>query len=187
MELVVVIAILAILGTFAFIGVSSYARDARDAKRIENVLMVSKSFDTLIAADALINTNGTATGTNISIVGSGITLTGYYGKLNDALLNSLKVYSNDLTTYDGFQQYTYTYIPSGSLGKRYQVMAMLESSKNIQTAFVPDFLTTAYAATSSGYVYIRGNFTSTGNIVGLIPDPTAWDNKTPTGGVKSFS
>lgn len=85
-ELIVVISILTILGTVAFISVSGYLSNSRDSKRVSNTDIIAKGFDVALAAGTLVNTSKTATGYNFAIVGSGLTMTGYYGIVNDTLL-----------------------------------------------------------------------------------------------------
>lgn len=102
-------------------------------------------------------------------------MTGYYGDTNIRLLTSLHVFGNNLTTNDGFQSYKYGYYPSNN---KYQVLALLEDKGNLAENM--NLLDSAYAdTTSTGYVYIKGNFTSTGGVNSLIPDPILWDTTTP--------
>lgn len=98
-------------------------------------------------------------------------MTGYYGDINTRLLVSLKVSGNDLTTNDGFQTYKYSYYPTNN---KYQVLALLEDSSNL--SYNTDIIDRAYADTQTGgYVYIKGNFTATGGILGLLPKPLSWE------------
>lgn len=85
-ELIVVIAILSILGVVAFMSVSGYMSNSRDSQRISNVDVIAKGFDVALAAGTPVNTSKTATGYNFAIIGSGLTMTGYYGTMNDTLL-----------------------------------------------------------------------------------------------------
>lgn len=85
-ELIVTLSIIAILGTIAFVSVNGYLSNSRDAGRIANVDIMAKGFDVTLAAGTLINTSKTATGYNFVITGSGLTMTGYYGVVNDTLL-----------------------------------------------------------------------------------------------------
>ncbi len=186
-ELIVVISILAILGTIAFISASGYLSSSRDSKRISNAALIAKGFDIAFAAGTFVNTSKTSTGYNISLVGSGLTMTGYYGIINDTLLQSIKVMGNDTAVYDGFQEYRYGYFPNE---KKYQVLATLENPENAKSAFIlPSFVSQAFAASGAvGYAFIKGNFTATGEINNLVVDAAAWDTE-PIGadGIKTFS
>ncbi|MDP2104335.1 MAG: InlB B-repeat-containing protein, partial [Candidatus Gracilibacteria bacterium] len=177
-ELIVTITIVAILGTIAFTQMGSFQKDARDSKRITNISTIAAGFDINIAAGKLINTSETSTGYNIVITGSTFTMTGYYGQVNNKLLDSLKVYSKDITTTTDYP-YSYSYFPTE---KKYQVSSFLENSSNLPTAayFGDRIINQTYAdTTSTGYVYIKGNFSATGGINSLIPDTTAWTTVTP--------
>jgi len=179
-ELIVVITILAILGTFWFMAFSGYQKDARDGKRITNVSTIAQWFDINMAAGRLINTSETSTGYNIVITGSTFTMTGYYWAINNTLLNSLKVYSKDITTTTDYP-YSYSYFPTE---RKYQVSSFLEDSSNLPTAM--NFIDQAYAETSTGYVFVKGNFSATGGINSLIPDTTVWTNAPITNGLKTI-
>jgi len=185
-ELIVVISILVVLGTIAIISVSGYMSNARDGKRVSNTALISKGFDIAIAAGTLVNTSKTATGFNFSIVGSGLTMTGYYGIINDTLLGSLKVNGKDTATYDGFQEYRYSYFPNE---KKYTVLATLENPDNARSAFIlPSMIDQAFAATgATGYAFMKGNFTATGGINSLVVDGATWNGATPVNGVETFS
>ena len=174
MELIVVITILAILGTIGFMAFSRYQKDARDGKRITNVSTIAQWFDINMAAGKLINTSETSTGYNIVITGSTFTMTGYYWQVNNTLLNSLKVYSKDITTTTDYP-YSYSYFPTE---RKYQVSSFLENSDNLPTAM--NFIDQAYAETSTGYVFVKGNFSATGGINSLIPDAVVWEAEIPT-------
>lgn len=185
-ELIIVISILAVLGTIAFISVSGYISNSRDSKRISNAALIAKGFDIAFAAGTFVNTSKTSTGYNIALIGSGLTMTGYYGVINDTLLQSIKVMGNDTAVYDGFQEYRYSYFPNE---KKYQVLATLENPENARSAFIlPSFVNQAFAASGSvGYAFIKGNFTSTGEINNLVVDASAWDNEPIVDGIKTFS
>ena len=185
-ELIVVISIIAVLGTIAFISVGGYMSSSRDSKRVTNTAMISKGFDVIIAQGVPANTAKTATGYNFSVVGTGLTMTGYYGIINDTLLQSIKVMGNDIATYDGFQEYRYSYFPNE---KKYQVFATLENPENARiTLSLPDVIDKAFAATTgSGYPYIKGNFTATGGITSLVVDGQKWTTVEPVAGLKVFS
>lgn len=183
MELIVVITILSILGALAFFGFTGYQRSARDATRIANVSLISKAMSLSLITDAPIDTSGTSASPNIAFVGSGLTLTGYYGPLNDRFLNSLNIFDTDLTISSDFP-YSYSYIPKQRL---YQIMGILESSPSASRL---DFSTAAYAETNApnNYVFIRGNFVMTGSIVGIIPSSLDWSTALPdANGIKTIS
>lgn len=183
MELIVVITILSILGTLAFFGFTGYQSSARDATRMANVSLISKAMSLSLITDTSIDTSGTSASPNIVLVGSGLTLTGYYGPLNNRFLNSLNIFDTDLTISSDFP-YSYSYIPKQRL---YQIMGILESSPSASKL---NFPTTAYAETNApdNYVFIRGNFIMTGSIVGIIPSSFDWSNALPdANGVKTIS
>lgn len=175
-ELIVVITILAILGTIGFIAAGGYQKNARDSKKISNIATIVKGFEISLVKEKPIDTSETSTGENIVISGSGLTMTGYYGNVNEKLLNSLSVFSRDLTMGDGLP-YQYSYFPKN---RKYQVLGTLEDFNNVPQllGFLFD---RAYAdsETSTGYVYIKGNFVSTGSINSLFPDPTVWSETPP--------
>ena len=185
-ELIVVISILAVLGTIAFTSISGYISNSRDSKRISNAALISKGFDIAFAAGTFVNTSKTSTGYNIALVGSGLTMTGYYGVVNDTLLQSIKVMGNDTAVYDGFQEYRYSYFPNE---KKCQVLATLENPENARSAFIlPSFVNQAFAASGSvGYAFIKGNFTSTGEINNLVVDASMWEVEPIVDGIKTFS
>lgn len=106
-------------------------------------------------------------------------MTGYYGPVNTQLIDSLKVFGEGLIVYDGFQQYNYSYFPREYM---YQVMATLESTPGTQSAYLfsPHIIDTVYATTQTGgYAYIKGNFSQTGGIISITPDPSVWETRTP--------
>ncbi|MDP2103845.1 MAG: prepilin-type N-terminal cleavage/methylation domain-containing protein [Candidatus Gracilibacteria bacterium] len=179
-ELIVTITILAILGTFGFMAFSGFQKDARDGKRITNVSTIASAFDINMAAGKLINTSETSTGYNIVITGSTFTMTGYYGQVNNTLLNSLKIYSKDITTTTDYP-YSYSYFPTE---KKYQISSFLENSSNLPTAMY--FIDQVYAETSTGYVFVKGNFTATGGVNSLIPDAVVWEAAPATDGLKTI-
>lgn len=185
-ELIVVISILAILGAIAFVSFGGYLSSSRDSKRISNAGLISKGFDIALVAGTLINTSKTSTGYNIVLVGSGLTMTGYYGIVNDTLLGSLKVNGKDVATYDGFQEYRYGYYPND---KKYQVFATLENAENAKSVFIlPSLINQAFAATdSTGYAFLKGNYTATGGINNLVVDGATWNGTTAVNGVTTFS
>lgn len=115
-------------------------------------------------------------------------MTGYYGPINNRLMDSLKVFGDGIVGYDGFQQYAYSYFPIGNM---YQVIATLEAAPGAQAYLSPPIaVDTAYAATQTGgYIYIKGNFVQTGGVVSITPDPSVWDTRTPdpTLGTRTFS
>ncbi|MDP2103350.1 MAG: InlB B-repeat-containing protein, partial [Candidatus Gracilibacteria bacterium] len=159
----------------AFTQMGSFQKDARDSKRITNISTIAGAFDINMAAGKLINTSETSTEYNIVITGSTFTMTGYYGQINNKLLDSLKVYSKDITTTTDYP-YSYSYFPTE---KKYQVSSFLENSSNLPTTahFIDRIINQTYAdTTSTGYAYIKGNFSATGGINSLIPDTTAWTN-----------
>jgi len=179
----VIITIISILGTLSFFGLAGYQRSARDATRIANVSLIAKAMSLSLITDTPIDTSGTSASPNIALVGSGLTLTGYYGPLNNRFLNSLNIFDTNLTISTDFP-YSYSYIPKQRL---YQIMGILESSPSVSRL---DFSNTAYAETSApnNYVFIRGNFIMTGSIVGIIPSSLDWSTTLPdVNGVKTIS
>ena len=172
-ELIVVITILAVLGTIGLVSFSGFQKNARDSKRVSNVATITKGFDIAIASGKRINTSETATGANITLEGSGVNMTGYHGIINNALLVSLKVHSKDIIESTD-TPYTYSYFPNE---RYFQVTGFLEDSSNLPN--VLGFIDLAYAEDAdTGFVYIKGNFTATGGINSLIPDPIVWSGAT---------
>lgn len=114
-------------------------------------------------------------------------MTEYYGIVNDTLLQSIKVFGKDIAVYDGFQEYRYGYFPNE---KKFQVLATLENAENARSVFIiPSIINQTFAASlpPTGYAYIKGNFTSTGDINNLVVDGATWNGKTPVNGIKNFS
>lgn len=113
-------------------------------------------------------------------------MTGYYGVVNDALLESIKVSGKDTVAYDGFQEYRYSYFPNE---KKYQILATLENPENTRSVFhIPSIIDQAFAASGSvGYAFVKGNYTATGGIDNIIVDGATWNGKTAVNGIETFS
>ncbi len=165
-ELIVVITILAILGTIAFISLQGYSQDAKNSK-------VSSDLGTLASAIEISNTKGDTTissllddnlNTNVALptgtFGSGITLTGNsgIGWVSFTALNQNGADFKDASSTP--RNYVYAYAASGSVAY-YQIAGQIKETSGTDT------------------VYVKGNYVQkvSTDVTGLV----AWT--TNTGGL----
>ena len=125
-ELIVVITILAILGTIAFISLGSYTGDARNAKRTDAVSKIATSIENALIdgkAAASFAADNTSALTSIAVNGvTGASVTGYQaGEANYTALNikaeDFKDPSNDAS-----------YVVGATGSNQYEVAAALETN-----------------------------------------------------------
>jgi len=177
-ELIVVIGVLAILSTIAMSTINGVQRSSRDATRMSNVSVLAEAFNMQVSLGKPLDTSLTATSYNIALEGSGVTLYGYYGPMNINLLRTLKVTSQDIASGDSFQKYEYAYYPSN---RSFQVKATLEKGS---VATFDNFVPATYASDGTGTAFVRGNYVSTGGIVGLLPKVDVWNATSLSGTLK---
>lgn len=116
-ELIVVITILAILWTIAFITLQWYTRDARDSKRISEISNIASSIEIELSKDWFIPVPEE----NIEIKVNGVTVY-YQWKAWEEVLNKLRIWSEAKDPKDGSR---YTYVSTKDY-KRYQIYWILE-------------------------------------------------------------
>lgn len=154
-ELVVVITILAILGTIGFLSVGGYSSRARDSQRLVDVENISKSLDFAVisigsypAPDNSFTV--TYSGANLwqqGIVGSSV-LQAFRSSISGGGLNK-----KPIDPLDG-SDYSYSVL---SQGKAYQVMADYEG--DLSAFGAPSVVESAYAAPGAPTIaYVRGNY-----------------------------
>lgn len=121
-ELIVVITILAILGTIGFLALQDYAKSARDSDRTSDLVNISKGFEVLLAKG---NTLPQPDANMLTITASGITV-GYQGYAGSKTLSMIGLGGKGQDPLDN-QYYTYV---TNSTQNKYQVLGLLESSDN---------------------------------------------------------
>ncbi len=143
-ELIVVITILAILGTIAFLSFQWYSSSARDSVRTEDIVNISKGLE-LLSIERW----------TLPIPVNGVALTSWattvtQGTINNSILPRLSSNVKDVLTG---KEYRYSILGNGQY---YQVLAELENplSRNIS----PIGIDTAYAA-STVTPSLRWNYT----------------------------
>lgn len=193
-ELIVVIVILAILATIAFLSFNSYSEWARDSKRMSNIALIAKGFETNIAMWKAIVTSETAMVPNIilswSVIQTSWPFSWWFIKYQwfydspvwQKLLKSIGVWWGDINSQvDTFQNYRYTYVPA--VGK-YQVSWLLEnpntvsfynSINNLQLDFSSLYNSTFADDSNSWYVFLKWNYFATWWIEWLLPLESAWE------------
>lgn len=134
-ELIVVITILAILGTIGFLSINGYSTSARDASRVSDLVQLAKQMDSLVAQGT---TLPQPDGTTIAIMSSG-TVIGTQGYAGTNVQRMAK-FSGKGKDPLGDQYYTYLV---NTAGTKYQLLGLLEGS-NI--ALANPLFPTAYAA-----------------------------------------
>lgn len=121
-ELIVVITILAILGTIGFLSIGGYSARARDSARTSDLAQLAKSLDLFTAAG---NTLPQPDANLVTLTASG-TVIGYQGYAGKNVLRVLDLGGRFQDPTDG-QYYTYA---TNSTMNRYQVLGLLEDSGN---------------------------------------------------------
>ncbi len=135
-ELIVVISILAILWTIAFVSLQWYTRDARDSARISDMQNIEKWLElTLIK-----NGSFPVPDDKIDISASGVIVSYQWYAWNN-VLNTIWIHWDWV---DPLDETYYTYVVNASLTK-YQLLWYLESTENISYIKNNNFLTSANA------------------------------------------
>ncbi|MDD2871273.1 MAG: type II secretion system protein [Candidatus Gracilibacteria bacterium] len=144
-ELIVVITILAILGTIAFISLQGYSRDARDSTRISDLSSMKTSLE-LFQLDA---GKYPQPSEYVSITYSGGTIwnQGLFGETVKANISKLdKIPTDPLTD----KKYTYSVL---ALGNQYELGGIVEDTNSLAGSFG-----IAYAGNLDATAYITGNY-----------------------------
>jgi len=177
-ELIVVITILAILGTIAFISLGSYTADARNAKRSEQVGKLASAVDNGTISGTPIMAFVTQTGSEVTamaLAGSGGVDDAAYnaGTPNASALNISADQFLDPQTSD-----SYVMGVTSLAGASFQVSSIIEDAAGVQANVIGSYnpraatgSTTADGTVSNGRFSIDGssialiNFFKTGDIV----------------------
>lgn len=177
-ELIVVITILAILGTIGFLSVGGYSSRARDSTRVADVASIAKSLDLSIVTVGSYPTPDNS----FSVTYSGGVLW-YQGTVGASVIQKLHTSiaggGLDSKPVDPLKGAEYTYSTLAE-SKAYQIKAEYENDLD-QTAM--DFVSTAYAAPGAPTIaYVRGNFggltakTTTGSMTYVLAIPSILTN-----------
>ncbi len=141
-ELIVVITILAILGTIGFISIQGYSSSARDSARISNLVNLHKGL-------TLFQTVGGSypmPESPITLLASG-SIIGYQGFARDQVAGIAKL--SAWATKDPLDPTIYTTYSTNVLQTKMQLMAFLEDGSKV-TAYMPG-ITELSAATNTNY------------------------------------
>lgn len=173
-ELVVVITILAILGTIGFLSVGGYSSRARDSERTADVAQLAKSLDlSMISVGSYPTPDNyfTVTYSGSAVWYQGTASAGVIQKLHTSIAGG----GLDSKPVDPLKNTDYAYSTLAE-GKAYQIQAAYEGDVS---AYHSPLVTEAYAASGDPTIaYIRGNFgglvakTSTGNMVYTLAIPS---------------
>lgn len=185
-ELVVVITILAILGTIGFLSVGGYSSRARDAERVADVSLVSKSLDISVLTVGnypLPDNYFSVTYSGSAVWYQGVVGNGVIQKLHSSIAGG-GLDGKPLDPLKG-SDYVYSML---SEGRAYQIKAEYENDLAQTAINAVDY---AYAAPGMPVVaYVKGNYgglaakTTTGSIVYVLAVPSIITNSgTVTGGV----
>ncbi|MDD5376998.1 MAG: FISUMP domain-containing protein [Candidatus Gracilibacteria bacterium] len=178
-ELIVVITILVILGTIAFMSLSGYSGNARDSSRVSDLTNLSQSLD-------LYNIRGGSYPTpdnTFSVTYSGGVLW-YQGTIGDSVMNIInangaKMNKKPTDPLTPTKEYTYSTL---AFGAAYQLKADYEGDS---VSFRPSIPGIDIALATSGnptITYIKGNYngvvtkTQTGNVIYLVAVPSLFLN-----------
>ncbi|MDD2744939.1 MAG: FISUMP domain-containing protein [Candidatus Gracilibacteria bacterium] len=157
-ELIVVITILAILGTIGFLSIGGYSSKARDSARLGDISNMSKSLDLAIITIGSYPTPD-APALTVTYSGGTIWTQGFIGTtVLQAFRSSIAGGGLNKKPVDPLDSTEYTY-SSLAYGKAYQIKANYEGDL-AQTAWnLPELTTEAKAAPGApSIVYIKGNY-----------------------------
>ncbi|MDD2916769.1 MAG: type II secretion system protein [Candidatus Gracilibacteria bacterium] len=130
-ELIVVITILVILGTIAFVNLGGFQSSARDSSRVSDLTNITKGLEMLLVRNgSVVPPESPVGGGLLTLTASGGSIIGYQGVVGSNVLSVIKM----STTQDPLDKKYYTYVTNGA-NTRYQVLALLEDAST--TAFVP--------------------------------------------------
>lgn len=156
-ELVVVITILAILGTVGFLSVGGYSSRARDSARIGDIAQLSKSLDLSVITVG----NYPVPDNAFSVTYSGGVVWNQ-GAVGTAVMNLLRGTiaggGLNMKPVDPLKHSEYVY-SSLAQGKAYQIKAEYEGDLSPNAWNAEPLMNTAYAAAGDPTIaYIRGNY-----------------------------
>ncbi|MDD2916519.1 MAG: type II secretion system protein [Candidatus Gracilibacteria bacterium] len=130
-ELIVVITILVILGTIAFVNLGGFQSSARDSSRVSDLTNITKGLEMLLVRNgSVVPPESPVGGGLLTLTASGGSIIGYQGVVGSNVLSVIKM----STTQDPLDKKYYTYVTNGA-NTRYQVLALMEDAST--TAFVP--------------------------------------------------
>lgn len=142
-ELIVVITILAILGTIGFVQLGGFAGSARDSVRISNLTNLKKGLDMFQIKSWVYPLPENP----VNITASG-TIIGYQGFVKEQVEWIAKLSLG--ATKDPSDATIYTTYSTNANQTKMQVMVFLEESSSI-VSFVPSLITEAHASVTSDY------------------------------------
>ena len=186
-ELIVVITILSILGTIAFVSLGSYTADARNAKRLDGISKIATSIDNDQLSGksllAYVTANAANNATTVNVGGVALTAGSKYqaGDLNATALNVKADQFKDPQSEDSFKVGVSTL---GATSGVYEVATRLEEGSAKKAAvrgnYDPrtDAAKTTTAGTSSVELssvsdinfFVVGDTTDNGVITAISPD-----------------
>ncbi len=146
-ELIVVIKILAILGSIGFLSIKWYSSNARDSKRTSDIANIAKGMEILLAKGGTLPVPDE---NSISITASGVII-GYQGYAGNRVLSAVGMDSKSLDSFDG-KYYTYS---TNFNQNKYQILGLLESGDNINLSYVG--IPTTYAGYETRYPFAKWN------------------------------
>ncbi|MDD5769495.1 MAG: hypothetical protein PHE25_00860 [Candidatus Gracilibacteria bacterium] len=116
-ELTIIITILAILGTLAFLGFKQYTGNTRDSNRLQTIQNIESGLQLAYA-----KTKKYSQGENNITILSGGTIIGYQGDFGD---NNAKIINMNTVPLDPLDNQKYTYYVD-SKNRKYQILAFME-------------------------------------------------------------
>ena len=173
MELIVVITILVILGTIAFISLGGYSSKARDSGRVSDLTNLTKSLEL-----TRIKTGYYPSPSSFSGVFFSGGLAWNQGTIGDSVMQNVGAAGIGFSkkpTDPQFPSVEYTYSLLQS-GKEYQIATVMENSL-AETSGIP-FITQTYAATDPVTTYVQGNYNGlitkvqTGSVIYFLALPS---------------
>jgi type II secretory pathway pseudopilin PulG len=158
-ELVVVITILAILGTIGFLSIQNYSAKARDSVRISDMSNVIKAFALFKAQ----NDTYPVPENSLALLDGLGSVISYQGNLGESIMRQVKM---DKVAVDPKDRRPYVY-SIDSKRKKVQLMGYLEHGDAIRVLSFLDPISIAYASDySDRHIYV------TGDQVGILTDAT---------------
>lgn len=151
-ELIVVITILAILGTVGFISLQGYSSKARDSARVSDITNITKGLEILLTKGSTLPQPENV----VTITASGVTLR-YQGYAGKNVLSAIGM----STTMDPLDTKYYTY-STNSNQNIYQVFWLFEESKDISLVSpIPEVYANSYSER-----YARSKWSNLGILIG---------------------
>ncbi|MDD2917293.1 MAG: type II secretion system protein, partial [Candidatus Gracilibacteria bacterium] len=123
-ELIVVITILVILGTIAFLNLGGFQSSARDSSRVSDLSNITKGLEMLLVRNgSVVPPEAPVGGGLLTLTASGGSIIGYQGVVGSNVLSVIKM----STTQDPLDKKYYTYVTNGA-NTSYQVLALMEDA-----------------------------------------------------------